>query len=651
MEFNHRSARLRTLAGVGATAIAALAVAAGSSSAHVRSHSSTAGTVNKQVAEYGTVVAGNLPPVGTPKSGGTLTIGQLAGQTPLAVFPITNSSDSSTPSQTLVTNMYVPLFYGPDGAKPQVDYSLSLASGPPVESNGGKTYTIHLKSGVKWSDGQPVDANGVVFMYDLLKAAIKASPSNWGQYSPGLIPDNVKSLTAPNATTVVIQFTKPYNPGFVLYNQLQDTNWGLYSFPENDWNIDATGGPHITDWATNPTDALNIYKYLEAQGTSLSTFASNPLWQVVDGPFKLTSFNTTNSSYTLAPNTSYSLPIKPKVSQIDVNTYTSLTAQLDAEKTGAVDIAGLDAGTQLGQIPSLESEGSHVFGTPGFGWYGGIINFEDTTNHWNKIIVQPYVKKALAELIDQPAIIQGVYHGWAVPASGPIPSAPDSPYAPVGSGKPVYPYNGKAAAALLKANGWHVVPGGQTTCAKGGAGAGHCGAGIPTGTKFAFVWANVPEQIASTGVLESEAFASSAEQYAGVKVTLVSKSFNTLVTDYNDQNPAAKKYTNDWAVNNFGGIQFDYYPTQYGLLTPGAGFNLGNYSDKTGDSLMLKSVFSTNPDAVKTEDKYLAANYPVFFMPDEDQIYVVNKNVGGQPGAFLELGTQVWAGNEYYFKK
>ncbi|HTW12477.1 MAG TPA: ABC transporter substrate-binding protein [Solirubrobacteraceae bacterium] len=661
-EVPRRSARRvarRAIATTGLAALAALSVAVGTSAATSRPHSSSVGAANHQVAADGTVIAGTLPSAGKVHNGGKITIGQLYGQTPLAIFPITTGGDSGTPSNSLVTQLYTPLFYGPNGARPEVNYNLSVAARAPVASQGDKTYTIYLKHGLKWSDGQPVDAQDVVFYIDLLKAALGiglpanttgASVSNWGQYAPGLFPTNLASVSTPNQYEVVLHLTKAYNPGYFLYNQLQDTNWGIYPLPAQAWDIDATGGSPVTDWATNPADALKIYTYLEAQGTTLSTFASNPLWQTIDGPFKLTSFSTVNSSYTLAPNTKYTGPAKAHVSQISVNTYTSETAQLNALKDGSLDLGGLDAATQLASIPQLKSEGYSVFGTPGFGWYGGIINFKDTTNHFNKIITQPYVDEALDELIDQPAIITGVYHGWAVPASGPIPSAPDSPYAPPNSSKPVYPYDPTAAAKLLKAHGWDVKPGGQTVCAKAGSGKGDCGAGIPKGTKFAFTWANVPESVAATGVLESEAFASSAEQYAGVKINLVSKTFNFLVTDYNDTNPAAAKYDNDWAVNNFGGIQFDYYPTQYGLLSPGAGFNFGDFNNSAATKLMTNSAYSISATAVQKEDEYLSKNYPVFFMPDEDQIYAVSKRLGGSPAAFLQLGTQVWAGSQFYVK-
>jgi len=636
----------RAVAGAAAIAVGAMGLAAcggGSSS------TSNSANVNSAAKSLGTVVAGKLPPVGTPTHGGTLTGAQLTGQTPTYLFAITPGANSSTAGAQLIAQLWMPLYYGPNGAKPEVDYNLSAASGAPVESNGGKTYTIHLKSGLKWSNGQPVDSDDILFFYDLLKAALKENPANWGQYSPGQFPDNVKSISAPNATTVVMNLKKSYNPGYFLYNSLQDTNFGVYPLPANSWDIAAPNGPHL-NWQI-PANATKIYNYLNKEGAAVSSFGTNPLWKTVDGPYSLKSFSATNGSYVLIPNPTYGGTPKSYVSEVDINTYTSSTAELNALKSGSLDLGGLDAGTQLGAIPALKSLGDSVFGTPGFGWYGGIINWEDTTDDFNKIISQPYIRQALAELINQEAIVKGVYHGWAVQTSGPIPSAPDSPYAPPSASKPVYPYNPTEAAAILKSHGWKVVPNGQTTCEKAGTAANECGAGIPAGTPFKFVWANVPESTASTGVLESQAFSSEAKAAAGIDIELTTKTFNFLVSNYNDANPAAKQYTNDWAVNNYGGINFDYYPTQYGLLSPGAGFNMGNFNDPEANKLMLDSAYSTKPTAVQTEDEYLSKNYPVFWMPDEDQIAVVSKKVGGSNDAFLELGYQQTPLNLLYITK
>ena len=51
-----------------------------------------------------------------------------------------------------------------------------------------------------------------------------------------------------------------------------------------------------------------IFTYLTSQAKSLSTYATNPLWQVVDGPYKLSAYNTTSGAFTMVPNTTYGGP-------------------------------------------------------------------------------------------------------------------------------------------------------------------------------------------------------------------------------------------------------------------------------------------------------------------------------------------------------
>ena len=137
---------------------------------------------------------------------------------------------------------------------------------------------------------------------------------------------------------------------------------------------------------------------------------------------------------------------------------------------------------------------------------------------------------------------------------------------------------------MLKAHGWKVVPGGTTTCAKAGTASDECGAGIPVGTPISFVWANLPESASTTGALESEAVVVRGEGRRRDQHQLSTKTFNFLTANYNDQNPAAAKYTNDWGVNNYGGIYQDYYPTQEGIQSPvNAGFNLGVLQRSDGE--------------------------------------------------------------------
>ncbi len=628
------------IVGLIAAACAVLVAACGSSS--------NTSNVNEAQSSLGTVLYGSLPPQGTPVKGGTITQGQLTGQTPTYIFPITPGAQSSSGTFSFLSELFMPLYAGPSGAEPKVEYPLSAANAPKF-SDGNKTVTIPIKPGLKWSNGEPLVANDVVFWFDLLKAAVKESAANWGQYTPGLMPDNVKSISTSGKYDVIMHLTQPYNPGFFLNNNLQDTN-NVYPLPSTSWNIAAPGGPHL-DY-TNPANAKKIYDFLAKGGGSVSTFASNPLWKVVSGPFKLKSFNPTNSSYVLVPNPSYGGSPKPIMSSVSTQTYTGFTSELNAVKSGSLDVmVGFDP-SQLAQVPSLKQQGIAVFGGPGWGWFGGQINFKDTTNHFDKVISQLYVRQAIDHLIDQPAIIKGVYKGAAVEAYGPTPSAPLSPYAPADAATPPYKFDPSAAVSLLKSHGWKVVPGGTTTCAKPGTGSGECGAGIPAGTPISFVWANVPESVSSTGALESEAIASQAKKSAGIVIKLQTKTFNFLTENYNNANPAAAKYTNDWGVNNYGGLFMNFYPTASGVWNEGAGFNTGSYNDPKANQLINASVHSGNADAVKTEADYFAKNPPVFFMPDYDYLVAVNiKKVAGPSKGWTSMTQQQWFPQYWYVVK
>ncbi|HET9719498.1 MAG TPA: ABC transporter substrate-binding protein [Solirubrobacteraceae bacterium] len=634
-----RRTALRGLGTVAAVAAGSLAIAA--------CGSSTSSVKNTTQASLGTSLYGTLPTAGTPSTaGGTINLGQISGQTPTYIFPVTPGAFTNTQNGQLISDLFLPVYNGPNGAKPEDNTQISLAD-PPVESNGGKTYTITVRPGFKWSDGKPVDANDIVFGFDLLNAAVKESPANWGQYVPGEFPQSVTSIKAIGTNKVQINLNKAYNPGFFLYNQLQDTNYGLFALPSTAWNIDALGGPHL-DY-TNPANAKKIYDFLNKQAQKLSTWQTSPLWSDVDGPYKLKSFNTTSSAYQLVPNPNYGGSPKASLT-LNYETFTSSTAEFDALKSGTLDIGSLDP-TQLSQAPTLKRMGYSIFGGPSWGWFGGIINFKDTTNDFNHVIAQQYVRGVIQSLINEPAIIKAVYKGAAVASYGPTPSAPLSPYTSTSSTQPTYPFNPAAAAKVLKAHGWNVKPGGTTTCAKAGTAANECGAGIPVGTPISFTWANLPQSTSTTGIGESTILASEAKQVAGINIQLASKTFNFLTSNYNDQNPAASKYTNDWGVNNYGGLFMNYYPSQSGVWNPGGGFNLGDFNDPTVNSAIDAAVHSVNAKAVEAENNAEAKALPVFFFPDSDTLAAVSKRVGGPASSFTILTQQASQPQYWYIKK
>ena len=574
---------------------------------------------------------GKLPAAGTPTHGGTITWGMLSGNTPNYIFPIVPSGNASTYNYNFEQAMWLPLYNNSTfGTAPGIDYALSLAN-KPVFSDGNKTITVTLKKGYKWSNGQPVDANDVLFDIALVKAAVGESAANWASYTPGYFPDSLSSITTSGPDTVVMHLKQAFNPGWFLNDQLA---LNLYALPSTAWNVTSPTGPHL-DWSV-PANAKKIYDYLGKAGGEVGTFASNPLWKIVDGPFVLSNYSPVTNSFTIAANSSYAGTPKPYVNTVQGVTYTGITPLLNAMRTGSLDVGTIDF-SQLSAVSSLKALGYSVFGQPDFGWAGDIWNFEDKTGHFNDIVAQLYFRQAMAHLVNEQGIITGIFHGAAGYAYGPIPSVPRTPYVPADSVSPPYPYNPAAAVSLLKSHGWNVVPNGTTTCANPGSGPSQCGAGIPKGTPISFSWYTETAASGPYIPLTDEAVTSEAKQAAGINIAVHQETFNYIASNLNDPDPSVAKYINTWGVENFDGYTDSPYPTQNSIFNSGGSFNSGGYNDATMNQLIHASVFGTNPDAVTQEASYEAKALPALFLPNADYIWAVSKRVGGDPASYLSL--------------
>src|ERR1700735_4291675 len=140
------------------------------------------------VASGGGASSASAPTGGTPITGGTATYALPPSTVPNYIFPFTSSSDFSVSnSQYFQYLMYRPLYWFGNGASPTLNSALSLAT-PPVYS--GHNVTINLK-GWKWSNGETVTADNVLFWIHMLQAV---GAADWGAHGPGGFPTHVTNV-------------------------------------------------------------------------------------------------------------------------------------------------------------------------------------------------------------------------------------------------------------------------------------------------------------------------------------------------------------------------------------------------------------------------------------------------------------------------
>ncbi len=622
--------------------VTALAACSGSSSTGTSSGGAT-GSAGSGIAMTGQVGAVPVQATGAEKAG-TITIAAPPSSAPTWILPMVTSADNSVFTvPEFDYQMYRPLWWLTNGVEPKEMPAMSLAN-EPTWSNGDKTITFTLKSTYKWSNGDALTSKDVLFWYYLMKAAIKESPANWVYYSPGIgFPDDVASISAPDASTVTMTLKSAVNPTWFQ----EDGISFIQPMPSQAWDIDAAGGKAVTDWATNPADAKQIYDYLAAQSKSVSTYASNPLWQVVDGPYKLTTFSATTGAFTMAPNPTYGGPHATTESNFQVVPFTSDAAEYNAVKSGSVD-AGYVPLSDVPQAQSLTST-YNEFGYSDWGWSYITYNFKDTTGDFNNIISKLYIRQALAHLEDEAGYIHAFFNGAGGQSYGPVPSSPASPFTPSNASTDPYPFSTAAAASLLKANGWNVVPNGTDSCIKPGTGPGECGAGIPAGTKLEWnvIYGTDPSVLGE----QTQDWASQAKT-VGITMNLSSSNFNFMIQNYND--PAAPKNDNKWAMEDFGGFTNNAYPTTLTIFNSTGGNNIGGYADPQADKLINASITSPNPSAVTAEAQYLTQQQPSLFQPGPDggfgtaSIVVWKKTVSGTPESWESLTQNYW-NPEFWF--
>jgi peptide/nickel transport system substrate-binding protein len=574
----------------------------------------------------------------TPLKGGTAVMSEPPSQTPNYILPFMDPTVSTNQNLFDFTYlMYRPLYWFGYGSQPVVNPSLSLAYTPTFS---GRNVTIKLKH-YMWSNGTPVTAQDVVFWINMERAL----PQDWFGSVPGGFPTNVSDVRAVSSTEVTMTMTKAFSSTWFLYNNLSQ----ITPMPVA-WDRTASGPSHCD---TTISDCAAVYAYLAGQAKDLNTYATNPLWGVVDGPWKLSAFNA-DGHVTFVPNKSYSGPIKPKLSAFEEVPFTTDSAEYDVMQSPnsstkidfgyipASDLPSKAAGTSAGANP-LASKGYTL--APLYAWGIGfyVMNFQSTTGN-GPIIRQLYFRQAMAYLMDQQGVISGPLRGYGSVTVGPVGSTPVSKFlsAQGKQGDP-FPFSIAKAKALLTSHGWKVVPGGATTCVD----PAKCGPGIAQGKTLSF---NFPYASGLTWLTSEMTELQSNAAQVGIKLDIEAQPINQ-VTSVAAANCVAVKVSCDWDMANFEGFTFspDYLPTGDVLYKTGATSNYGAYSDAQNDAMIEKTLLSPNLSYMYSWQDYLAKQLPFEWQPFP--AYQITEVANNLKGALPQSPTLGINPENWYFVK
>jgi peptide/nickel transport system substrate-binding protein len=331
-----------------------------------------------------------------PVTGGTVVAGIDPGQ--LSTF---NTQLTSVTSSLVVADVWADglMTYDRDGNRiPR------LAESWEVSSNG-LTYTFKIRSGVKWSDGQPFSAEDVVFTL-----------MNFGKYNTYLtkLMPLIAEAGAPDATTFVLKLKQPMTATLDLFDK--------EVFPLLPKHV-----YERTDLLTNPANRAPVGL----------------------GPFKFVSWET-GRAITFTRNPNYWEKGKPHIDSVVFALIPDPQQRRNALARGEIDWMWVEPA----QVPAAEAAAKG----------GGFRVIEIKTNAPERAVVdfnmrrEPMmnlkVRQALFQAIDRDRVVQDVYQGMANKEVNAIPAQFRSLHDPSIDYNKIYPYDPKKAGALLDAAGY-----------------------------------------------------------------------------------------------------------------------------------------------------------------------------------------------------
>jgi len=280
-----------------------------------------------------------------------------------------------------VHNVYSNLVQFPTGNLTQVRPQLAQSY---EVSKDARTYTFHLRHGVKFASGNTLSADDVVYTFERV-VNIPKDPASWLITQMGIDAKNVDQVVkATDPYTVVIALPKPFSPGAFL------------SIMAN-----AVGGI---------VDSKTVKSHVQNNDWGSGWLADH---SAGSGPYQLARWER-QVAIELTPNPNYNLGPAPGIKRIVWPNIMENTVQRDALGRGDVDIA---VNLSAAQIAALRKESKYyVAQIPDLGMeYLGM----DVKNV--PAFAKPQARQAVRWAIDYDGIVKSLLAGNALPLQGVIP--------------------------------------------------------------------------------------------------------------------------------------------------------------------------------------------------------------------------------------
>ena len=327
--------------------------------------------------------------------------------------PILNDDTASSD----ITNRIFPGLLATDAVTGQPTPEGAMAESWTI-SDDGLVYTFKLRSGITWSDGDPVDAADFKFTYDAVADDQVESPRKY-------MLEGIESIETPDPLTVVATFSEvncagltnlglPWLPSHLYAADFSD----IMTSPHNEAPIVSAGPLVFQNWTRDDNIALvrnETYwegaPYMEGMITKVVPDAGARLAQLQSGEIDVLA---------VQPNQLASIEGDPNITRYQF---------LD----DGYDYIGLNLANPANPQPGLDADGSLVPQEP------------------HPVLGDVRVRQAIAHALDYESIIQNIFleQGYTMPANimPAIDWAYDDTIQP-------YAYDLEQAKALLEEAGW-----------------------------------------------------------------------------------------------------------------------------------------------------------------------------------------------------